>query len=142
MLASLLKNVYRSFDFRAESDVYDKLATSVAGDLLADVYLQSRRSLIIEQAGGAQARIKTVEMRKATARGPLDGRLAYEVQAEWTAEGSVGHWGHVHQRKNLYSAKLRIEAHDGVWKLTGLQLLDEKRIDPAARARAGKAAKP
>ena len=150
VLASLLKNVYRAFDFRAESDVYDKLATSVAGDLLADVYLQSRRSLVIEQAGGAQARIKSVEVREAQARGPLDGRLAYEVQAQWTAEGSVGHWGHVHQRKNLYAAKLRIEAQEGVWKLTGMQLLDEKRIDPAARraavdprrARAGKAGRP
>ncbi len=142
VLASLLRNVYRAFDFREESDVYDKLATSVAGDLLPEVYLQSRRSLAIEQAGGAQARISTVEVRKASARGPLDGRLAYEVDAEWTAEGSVGHWGHVHQRKNLYAARLRIEAREGAWKLTGLQLLDERRIDAAAQSAAAKSNRP
>jgi hypothetical protein len=137
VIASLLKNIYRSFDFRDESDVYDKLATSVAGDLLADVYLQSRRSLIIEQAGGAQARIEKVEVREAEARGPIDGRLIYDVHAVWTAAGRVGHWGHVHQRQNLYTADLQIEAREGVWKLTGLTVIDEQRIDPAARAAAG-----
>lgn len=142
VLESLLKNIYRSFDFRAEADVYDKLATSVAGDLLAEVYLQSRRSLIIEQAGGAQARIKAVEVLDAKAQGPLDGRLAYDVLARWTAEGNVGHWGHVHLRKNLYEARLRIEARDGAWKLSSLQLVDEKRIDPAARQGANARRKP
>ncbi len=132
VLESLLKNIYRSFDFRAERDVYDKLATSVAGDLLAEVYLQSRRSLIIEQAGGAQARIKAVEVLDAKAQGPVDGKLAYDVHARWTAAGNVGHWGHVHLRQNLYEARLRVEARDGTWKLAGLQVLDEKRIDPSA----------
>ena len=35
LLQVLLKNVYRAFDFRNEDDVYDKLAFSVSGDLLA-----------------------------------------------------------------------------------------------------------
>jgi len=104
----------------------------VAGDLLADVYLQSRRSLSIEQAGGAQARIEEVEVLEAAAGDPLDGRLAYDVRARWTASGSVGHWGHVHQRKNLYEADLRLEAVNGSWMLMGLELLDEKRIDAGA----------
>jgi len=133
ILQGLLRNVYRSFDFRKESDVYDKLATSVAGDLLADVYLQSRRSLLIEQAGGAQARLQDVEILEAVPEGPLDRRLAYDVRAKWTASGTVGHWGHVHLRKNLYEADLRIEGTAGVWKLTRVQLRDERRIDPAAQ---------
>ncbi len=33
VLNSLLKNIYRSFDFREEEDVYDRLATSVPGKL-------------------------------------------------------------------------------------------------------------
>ena len=55
-----MKNVYRAFDFRAEADVYEKLAMSVSGDLLADIYLQNRKSLAIQQAGGAQAKVKEV----------------------------------------------------------------------------------
>ena len=34
VVTGLLVNVYRAFDFRAESDIYDVLARSVDGDLL------------------------------------------------------------------------------------------------------------
>lgn len=132
IVESLLENVYRSFDFREESDVYDKLETSVSGDLLADVYLQSRRSLLVEQAGGAQARLESVAVIEAIPTGPIDGALAYDVRTKWTTAGKVGHWGHVHHRENAYEANLRIEAREGNWKLAGLELLDEQRIDPAA----------
>ena len=62
VLDSLLKNIYRSFDFREEEDVYDRLATSVSGNLLSEIYLQNRKSLVVTQAGGARARVKEVEI--------------------------------------------------------------------------------
>jgi hypothetical protein len=65
VLNSLLKNIYRSFDFREEEDVYDRLATSVSGDLLSEIYLQNRKSLVVTQAGGARARVKAIEMPRA-----------------------------------------------------------------------------
>jgi hypothetical protein len=40
----------------------------------------------------------------------------------------VGHWGHVHQRSNGYQAELEIAPVDGVWKLTGLEIIDEQRL--------------
>ena len=40
----LLTNVYRSFDLREEEAIYDRLAVSVTGDQLADVYLEHRRA--------------------------------------------------------------------------------------------------
>jgi hypothetical protein len=128
---SLLANVYRAFDFREEADVYDKLATSVEGDLLTDIYLQNRKSFAIKRAGGAQARVKEVEVLTAAAR-QAEGN-AFNIDASWTAEGSVGHWGHVHTRKNYYDAVITIEPVDGSWKITGLDLIEEKRIDPGAR---------
>jgi hypothetical protein len=129
LLQTLLKNVYRAFDFRAEEDVYDKLALTVSGDLLTDLYLQNRRSMAIQQAGGAQAKIKEVAVETARAeRVDADG-LAYELHGTWTALGSVGHWGHIHQRKNRYEAVVTVAAQDGVWKIVGLELRDEQRID-------------
>ena len=63
----------------------------------------------------------------------LDDRgLGYRIQGRWSALGTVGHWGHLHQRKNLYEAILTVEAVNGTWKLTGLELLEERRVDPAA----------
>ncbi|RLA01106.1 MAG: hypothetical protein DRQ45_06435, partial [Gammaproteobacteria bacterium] len=130
ILNSLLKNVYRAFDFREESDVYDKLAISVQGDLLTDIYLQNRKSFAIQKAGGAQARVNEVEVLSATAEPAADKSKAFVLDATWTAQGSVGHWGHVHTRKNYYDAAITVEVIDGAWKITGLELLEEKRVDP------------
>ena len=41
--------------------------------------------------------------------------------------GSVGHWGHVHQRTNQYQARLTVEAVGDRWKITALDLLQEER---------------
>ena len=142
LLQTLLKNVYRAFDFRAEEDVYDKLALTVSGDLLTDLYLQNRRSMAIQQAGGAQAKIKEVAVEEARAeRIDADG-LAYALNGTWTALGSVGHWGHIHRRKNRYEAVVTVAAQDGVWKIVDLDLHDEQRIDqsglpPQERAASG-----
>ena len=127
---SLLKNIYRSFDFREESDIYDRLATSVSGDLLETIYLQNRKSLVVTQAGGAQAKVKEVEIQDVSVTSMPGNPVGLVFHARWTAMGTVGHWGHIHSRKNQYEANLTVEPVDGVWKITGLELLEEKRIDP------------
>jgi len=132
LVETLLKNVYRAFDFREEDDVYDKLALTVSGDLLADIYLQSRRSLAVQQAGGAQAKVQELEIREASATRRDEGDLGYDIRSQWTALGTVGHWGHTHIRQNLYDAILTIESVDGVWKIVDMEILEETRIDPNA----------
>lgn len=134
VLQSLLDNVYRAFDFREEENVYDKLAHSVSGDLLADVYLQNRKSLEIQRAGGAQAKVKEVEVLAVAAKPNPERSFAYDLTAKWSALGTVGHWGHVHTRKNVYDAVFTMEVVGGVWKITGLDLLEEKRVDPYGSA--------
>ena len=130
IILSLLKNVYRSFDFREESDVYDKLAISVSGDLLTDIYLQNRKSMLIEQAGGAQAKVKQIDLLETDVRDSAKKNGALEIRTKWTAAGSVGHWGHIHTRQNLYVALITISVVDGFWKISDLEVLEEKRIDP------------
>lgn len=132
VLQSLLKNVYRAFDFRREEDVYDKLAVSVSGDLLSDIYLQNRKSLAVQKAGGAQAKVKEVEIVDVVVQPHPKRPLALAFESTWTAFGSVGHWGHVHARKNRYHANVVVEPVKGVWKITDLELLEEKRVDPYA----------
>ena len=133
VLNNLLNNIYRSFDFREENDVYDRLATSVSGDLLSEIYLQNRKSLVVTQAGGARARVKEVEILNVDVT-PLDDRpLGLLFRTQWTAMGSVGHWGHIHIRKNQYEANITVEPVDGAWKITDLELLEEKRIDSYAK---------
>jgi hypothetical protein len=131
ILHSLLKNIYRSFDFRNEEDVYDKLAICVGGDILTDIYLQNRKSFEVKQAGGAQAKVKNVEILGVETM-PRTSYFEKHIllRAKWTASGSVGHWGHIHTRKNQYEALITLEAIDKTWKIINLELVEEKRVTP------------
>jgi hypothetical protein len=126
VILALLENVYRSFDYRDESLIYDSLERSVTGELLTETYLETRRSLELENQGGARAKVKSVQI-EASTHAPLTGQVGFESLCSWNVSGSVGHWGHVHQRTNQYEARLSIRAVDGQWKITALDLLQEQR---------------
>lgn len=127
IVTGLLRNVYRAFDFRGEETIYDNLARSAAGELLTEIYLETRKSLEIENQGGARAKVKKVEMID-TKSEALDSEAGFISHATWNVTGSVGHWGHFHQRTNQYEARLTIKPIDGAWKITNLELLQEKRL--------------
>ena len=55
------------------------------------------------------------------------------MRTQWTALGTVGHWGHVHTRRNLYDAILTLDVSDGSWKIVDMEVVEEKRIDPFAQ---------
>ena len=142
LLQVLLKNVYRAFDFREEVDVYDKLAISVDGELLSDIYLQNRRSFAVKQAGGAQAKIKSVDILDAVAERLDDQPAGYAIRGQWSAQGTVGHWGHTHTRRNRYEAIVTVRADEGAWKITDLEMLEEQRVDPVYTATGDTASAP
>ena len=127
IFSHLLKNIYRAFDFREESVIYDKLAVSLDGDLLTDIYLQTRKSMEIENQGGAVATVENVEItdvKKAVS--PSQGKVAFRTK--WIASGILEHWGHRHNRQNQYDAILTIYPVNDVWKITDIELLEETRI--------------
>jgi hypothetical protein len=59
---------------------------------------------------------------------PLKGDAGFVATCTWTVRGSVGHWGHIHQRTNKYKARITIKPVDGDWKITELQVLQEERV--------------
>jgi hypothetical protein len=131
VLHALLYNVYRAFEHRDESLVYDRLAQSISGDLLTDVYLQVRRSMELENQGGARVKVDDVTLLEAARERELE-RPGFAYRCRWTAAGSVGHWGHIHRRTNQYDAVITIEPVEEVWKITAIDLREEQRIDPGA----------
>ena len=128
IVATLLYNVYRSFDFRQEEEVYDMLAKSVDGPLLETTYLETRRGLVLQNQGGARAKVNELELAELVPE-PIGGGEGFSVEADWVVGGSVGHWGHIHQRRNRYRANLNVEPVDGVWKITGMEVTSEERTD-------------
>ena len=127
IVASLLKNIYRSFDFKDESDIYDKLSTSIDGDLLRDMYLDIRKNLEYENVGGAKAKIQDVNLENISTSQLGDGS-GYEYNTDWTVTGKVEHWGHIHNRTNRYNALITVKNIEGTWKITDFQLNEEERV--------------
>ncbi len=127
ILSAVLHNVYRAFDFRDESAIYDALERSVAGDLLTEIYLETRRSLELVSQGGARAKVKQVELLSVEVT-DLAAAEGFVARGTWNVMGSVGHWGHIHNRQNQYQADVTLEPVAGHWKITALELLQEERL--------------
>jgi len=127
ILDGLLTNVYRAFDVRDENRVYDRLAMSVMGDQLAQIYLQNRQSLELENRGGARANVDEVDILAVNAvTNSADG--GYVADAVWTVSGSVSHFGHTHYRRNKNHALVTFVMDDDSWKIKNIQLIEEKRL--------------
>jgi hypothetical protein len=126
LVGDLLHNVYRAFDYRGEEVIYDVLARSASGTLLTEIYLETRRGLELASQGGARVKVKDIEMIETSLLGKAGN--TFNVEGRWNVAGSVGHWGHIHQRRNAYHARLEISEIDGAWKLTGLEILQEERL--------------
>lgn len=125
-MSGLLHNVYRAFDYRAEEQIFDVLDRSVEGALLERLYLETRRGLVLANQGGARAKVKQIELVELAAEPAADG--GFLATATWNVAGSVGHWGHIHDRRNQYRAVLDVAPRDGVWKLVDLEILEEQRL--------------
>ncbi|MBT8462726.1 MAG: hypothetical protein KJO44_09430, partial [Gemmatimonadetes bacterium] len=141
IVAGLLLNVYKAFDYREEEVIYDALARSAAGDLLTAIYLDTRRTLELANQGGARAKVKSVDVLDAT-HDPLGGDQGFRTRATWNVAGSVGHWGHIHQRVNQYEAELTVRVIDGAWRITDLEVLQEERLPSPSYPGSGTAVPP
>lgn len=132
IFASLHKNSYRAFDYRSEDDIYDALAKSTDGELLQDLYLQIRRGLEMQEQGGAVSRIREVKLldgrQEPLPAGRQDSDRGFAYRCRWNVNGTVEHWGHIHARTNQYEAIFAVRPRDNAWKITDMELLDEKRV--------------
>jgi hypothetical protein len=128
IFSTLHGNLFRAFDYSDESQIYDGLSKSIDGELLSDLYLQLNDSLRIKEQGGAIASITGVNL--------LDGELkknqryfptvepGFEYRCKWNLVGTIEHWGHIHERTNVYDATFEVRSKDNEWKITSMQLED------------------
>ena len=126
LISDLLKNTYRAFDFRSESDIYDKLATSNEGELLSEIYIQTKQSMVLENQGGLQVKLKDVNIEDVEFVDKEENGLIFRTK--WLVLGDVGHWGHIHKRTNKYDAFIKVKPVEGVWKMYDIDIVEEARI--------------
>lgn len=128
LLTNLLYNVYRAFDHHDESVIYDRLATGISGDLLSEVYLETRRSMEVKNQGGLRISVKDVSILDLDELQIISPN-EFTCRCRWQVAGWIGHWGHIHRRANQHLANLKIAADDGKWKITAVEMLDEQSLD-------------
>lgn len=128
ILQNLIKNIYRGFEFKNEEDIYDKLALTLEGELLNDIYLETRKSMQFAEQGGAKAKVVDVRIVQIISK-PME-ELGLKYLCTWRAYGTVEHWGHKHNRINEYQAEIIVKPIDGFWKITNIDLIEEKRVQP------------
>ena len=89
----LLRNIYRSFDYLQDADVYSALSRSADGDYLEKLYLQIKKGLILTEQGGSA--FPSPECPMARIRTNLAPNAGTELfsQREMEITGTVEHWG-------------------------------------------------
>jgi len=127
ILAGIFPNIYRAFEFREEGVVFDRLALSVTGDVLTEVYLDHRKVLAMKERGGARARVEAVEVLGVGAVESGDNG-GFSADATWTVGGTVTHFGHRHFRQNRYEARVALVPDEGTWKIQRIEILNEERL--------------
>ncbi|HAL72949.1 MAG TPA: hypothetical protein DCP71_14370 [Verrucomicrobiales bacterium] len=127
ILSPLLRNVYRAFDYRSESDIYDTLARSVDGELLRQLYLETLQALTLEGREGTRVTITEFSAEVMAVKENPAG-AGFVTDCQWTALGTVGHWGHAHTRVNRYTAQVTVAPVKSEWKIVKLEVREARRI--------------
>lgn len=127
--ASVLSATYHAFNIADEDELYDTLADNVTGDLVDDLYLDSRRRLKAGTREGAEVTVRDVSVLEIGE--PLDladSGQGFAYDCRWVVTARVRHLQHVHHRQNIYNGLLTLKVDDDRWKISGVELESEDRV--------------
>ena len=132
----LHQNIYRAFDYEEETKIYEALERAADAEFVDLLYRTIFRGLVMEEEGGAVARIARVrpldiEVLEIGVEPAEDGSEwpAFRVRCRWQVDGVVSHWGHAHARTNEYDAIWSIAERPGGWRMTGAEVVSQDRVE-------------
>ena len=138
LFQTLHRNIYRAFDYKDESAIYDSLARSLAPSLIdtvyGEVYGSMRMQLELAEEAACEIRsVRVLDAKPVLPEAPTEPW--FDVVARWEVIGTVRHWGHGHWRTNRYSARYRVrwDAADG-WRIGEVEILEQARLDDGREA--------
>jgi hypothetical protein len=109
----------------ARSKALEPIVTNAA---LADVAAELETNLAIRVPGGSRAQIAEVTD-VAIVEGGMKATGAFEGVAKWIVDARAGHWGHDHRRRVEYRARVEFRPERGIWKLTGITVMEARAPD-------------
>jgi hydrogenase/urease accessory protein HupE len=125
----LLTDTYLAFNLKNENEAFDNLEANLSQELVADVYLDSRRRLTAGTRQGAKVTVKDVTVLSLDpAKSNRDEEQAFTYPCKWVVTARVQHLKHIHDRQNIYLGELTIGIEDDRWKITRLILKSEERV--------------
>jgi hypothetical protein len=129
ILRQTLSKTYHAFNLDDEDELYDRLSETVTENLVADIYLDSRRKLTNGVRQGAQVTVRAVDVVSVEDEvAGTDPSAGYTYQCTWAVTARVTHLQHVHHRRNIYSGTLLIKRSDDRWKIDRIALTSEDRV--------------
>ncbi len=127
VMDTLLTDAYLAFNLDDEDAAFDRLARNLSEELVADVYLDSRRRLTAGTREGAEVTVRDVAVTEVGDAIGTEG-TAFTYPCQWAVTARVRHLQHIHNRQNVYSGELTLRVEDDRWKISGLELLSEERV--------------
>jgi hypothetical protein len=129
VVSSVLLDTYRAFNLRDEEEVFDRLADNVTGDLVEDLYLDSRRRLNAGTRQGTEVTVRdvsVVDIGEPVEEAAGTGTFAYDCR--WVVTSRVRHLQHIHHRQNIYGGVLTLTVDGDRWKIADVDLTSEDRV--------------
>ncbi len=125
----LHRTIYRAFDAKTESEIYDTLAEGLTGEILDEVYSEVYEAFASRNSGGGRFSVRRVKPIATTVL-PADGKPspAYRVRYRWRVYGRVTHSGHTHARTNEYEAVYLVTRTPDGWRIAGSHVRQNKRV--------------
>jgi hydrogenase/urease accessory protein HupE len=127
VMDALLTDTYLAFNLADEDAAFDRLARNLSHNLVANVYLDSRRRLTAGTREGAEVTVRDVSVMEVDAPIATAGN-AFTYPCQWVVTARVRHLQHIHNRQNVYAGELTIRVEDDRWKIARLDLLSEERV--------------
>ncbi|UCF39099.1 MAG: hypothetical protein JSU96_09790 [Acidobacteriota bacterium] len=129
VIETLLSNTYFAFNLKDEDAAFDRLFESISRNLVADVYLDSRRRLVAGTREGAEVTVRDVTVVSVTDRqGGLPEEQEFTYPCQWVVTARVRHLQHIHNRQNIYIGELTIRIEGDRWKIADLRLKSEEQV--------------
>lgn len=129
IMSTLLTDTYLAFNLPGEDEAFDSLARNISDDLVADIYLDSRRRLTAGTRQGAEVTVKDVSVMSVDeALGNAGDGNSFTYPCKWVVTARVKHWQHIHNRQNVYIGELTIRVENDRWKIAQLTLKSEERV--------------
>ena len=126
----LLSNVYRAIADGGTEVLATNLSTTVGDDLAEQIYLSTMQCLGDDQANGVLINFSKTNVLSMKTDEQLTTPGELFANCTWLVNGSVYHWGHIHQRQLKFSGEIVLSRDDNTWKIASLRPTEFSAIKP------------